>query len=167
VRYQYQDQGQQRFTLALLPHRGSWADAGVTRRALELNQRPTVLLESYHDGPLPQRNSFVAVEPGNLVVGALKIAEGGDDLIVRVVETSGRAAAARIDLPGWGRDIRFEISPFQIRTFRVPRDPGLPIAETDLLERPLAAVSADDGGANGRADRADRRRRTNSAAARG
>lgn len=30
--YQFQDQGVQRFSLALLPHRGGWADAGLTRR---------------------------------------------------------------------------------------------------------------------------------------
>jgi alpha-mannosidase len=151
VRYQYQDQGQQRFVLALLPHRGGWSDAGPTRRALELNQRPTVLLESYHDGPLPQRNSFASVEPDNLVLGALKLAEDGEDLVVRAVETSGRAASARIDLPGWGREIRFEAGPFQIRTFRVPRDPALPVVETDLLERPTAApVQEPDRRGNGR-----------------
>ena len=52
VRYQFQDQGLQRFTLWLVPHRGDWRDGGLTRRALELNQRPTVLVESFHAGPL-------------------------------------------------------------------------------------------------------------------
>jgi alpha-mannosidase len=154
VRYQYQDQGQQRFALALLPHRGGWSDARATRRALELNQRPTVLLESQHDGPLPQRNSFASVEPENLVLGALKLAEDGEDLIVRAVETSGRAVAARIDLPGWGREIRFDAGPFDIRTFRVPRDEALPVVETDLLERPTAPPSAQpDPPGNGRVHR--------------
>ena len=137
VRYQFQDQGQQRFTLALLPHARSWADAGLTRRALELNQRPIVLLESYHDGPLPQHESFVSVEPDNVVLGALKVAEDSDDLIVRAVETAGRPAAARIRLPQWGREITFDAHPFEIRSFRVPRDPQRPVVEADLVERPL------------------------------
>src|SRR5205085_9964715 len=113
--------------------------------------RPTVLLESYHGGPLPQRSSFASVEPDNLVLGAVKLAEDGDDLIVRAVETSGRAAAARIDLPGWGREIHFDVGPFQIRTFRVPRDRALPVVETDLLERSESpAIGAAESPGNGR-----------------
>jgi alpha-mannosidase len=113
-----------------------------------------VLLESSHDGPLPQRNSFASVEPDNLVLGALKLADDGEDLIVRAVETAGRAVAARIDLPGWGREIRFDAGPFDIRTFRVPRDEALPVVETDLLERPTAPPSAQpDPSGNGRVHR--------------
>ena len=138
TRYAYQDQGIQRFTLGLLPHRGGWADAGVAREALVINQRPIVLLESFHDGPLPQTGSFVAIEPEAVVAGAIKLAEDGDDLVVRAVETAGRAAPARIVLPAWGREVTFDIAPFEIRTFRIPRDPNQPVAETDLLERPLA-----------------------------
>ena len=138
TRYAYQDQGIQRFTLGLLPHRGGWADAGATREALVINQRPIVLLESFHDGPLPQTGSFVAIEPEAVVAGAIKLAEDGDDLVVRAVETAGRAAPARIVLPAWDREVTFDIAPFEIRTFRIPRDPSQPVAETDLLERSLA-----------------------------
>jgi alpha-mannosidase len=138
VRYEFQDQGVQRFTLELLPHRGDWTAAGLTRRAALLNARPTVLFESFHDGPLPASGSFLAVEPDHLVVGALKLAEDRDDLVVRIVETVGRPADARVTLPG-GRELGFAIGPFEIRTFRVPRDPGADPIETDLLERPLTA----------------------------
>jgi alpha-mannosidase len=137
TRYAYQDQGIQRFTLALLPHRGAWTEAGLTRRALELNQRPTVLIESAHDGPLPPTASYASVTPDNVVLGAFKLAEDADDLVVRAIETSGRGASTRIDLPAWQRHVQFEIAPYEIRTFRVPRDPRLPVTETDLLERPL------------------------------
>jgi alpha-mannosidase len=75
------------------------------------------------------------------VIGALKVAEDGDDLVVRAVETCGRAAAAVIALTGWGREIRFDIGPYEVRTFRVPRDDALPVVETDLLERPTTPAS--------------------------
>jgi alpha-mannosidase len=136
TRYAFQDQGLQRFTLGLLPHRGGWADAGATREALVLNQRPTVLLESFHDGPLEQTGSFLSVEPETVIVGAVKLAEDGDDLVVRVVETAGREAPARIRMPASSREFTFDIRPFEIRTFRIPRDPGVDAVETDLLERP-------------------------------
>jgi alpha-mannosidase len=141
IRYQFQDQGVQRFTVALLPHRGGWSEPRLTRRALEMNQRPTVLLESSHGGSLAGAGSYVAVEPDHLVLGAVKLAEDGEDLIIRVVETCGRAEAARVAFPAWDREIRFDIRPFEIRTFRLPRDAALEAVETDLLEGPLAPPS--------------------------
>ena len=137
VRYQFQDQGIQRFTLALVPHLGGWQTASLSRRALELNQRPTVLIESFHPGSLPATASFGSVEPDHVVIGALKVAEDGDDLVVRVAETVGRAARATIAFPEWEREVAFDIGAFEIRTFRLPRDPVEPAVETDLLERPL------------------------------
>jgi alpha-mannosidase len=137
VRYQFQDQGLQRFTLALVPHAGRWTDADLTRQASELNRRPTVLFESFHDGPLPGAASFVSIEPEHLVLGALKVAEDGDDLVLRIVETVGRAADARVTLPARDRELLFPIGPFEIRTFRVPRGRSSEPIEVDLLERPL------------------------------
>jgi alpha-mannosidase len=148
VRYQFQDQGTQRFTLAIAAHRGGWSDGGLTRRAAELNQPPTVLLESFHAGPLPAAGSYAALEPDHLVLGAVKLAADGDDLVVRIVETAGRAATATLRLPGMKRQLSFEIGPFDIRTFRVPADPAVEPIETDLLERPLRGSS--DAPASGR-----------------
>ena len=145
IRYQFQDQGVHRFTLSLLPHRGAWTQATPTRRAAELNQRPTVLLESGHAGRLPDTASYGAVEPDSLVLGAVKLAEDDEDLVVRVVETSGQPAHGVVDLPLWQRLFELEIGPFEIRTFRVSRDPDRPVVETDLLERPLTATSAAAG----------------------
>ena len=51
--YSFIDQGIQRFSYALLPHAGGWAQAGTVRRAAELNCRPIALAETYHAGTLP------------------------------------------------------------------------------------------------------------------
>jgi len=141
-RYKFQDQGLQRFNLALAPHRGGWADAGLTRRAMEFNQRPTVLVESAHTGSLPKEASYAAVEPANVVVGALKEAEDGDDLVIRLAETAGRATAGRVTFAAWGRTLAFEVGPFEISTYRVPRDSSAGPVATDLLERPIAMEGA-------------------------
>jgi alpha-mannosidase len=136
VRYQFQDQGTQRFVLRLVPHRGGWADAGLARRAMELNQRPTVLVESIHPGPLAREREYGRLEPENLVLGAMKMAEDGSGAIVRVVETAGRATSVRLTLPAWDAVVAFEIGCFEIRTFRISR--GGAVEEMDLLERPLS-----------------------------
>src|SRR6266511_1220372 len=135
--YSYLDQGMQRFVYRLLPHAGDWRAAGVPRAAAELNQPPLALLESSHPGPLPQRSSFAAVTAGSVLVSVLKLTEDpGDDLVVRAYESAGRPAGAEIDLPLAGRRITAAFGPCEIKTFRVPRDPGRPVTETDLLEQP-------------------------------
>ena len=52
-------------------------------------------------------------------------------------ETAATGGRARIALPLLGdRVAEAEFGAFQIRTFRVPRDPRAPVTETDLLELP-------------------------------
>jgi alpha-mannosidase len=140
VRYEFQDQGVQRFTLRLLPHRGGWSGAGLARRALQLNRPQSVLLESFHDGELPPLHSAGSVEPDHVVLGAVKLAEDGDDLVFRVVETAGRSGEARVALPGVPAGWSFPIGAFDIRTFRIPAvGAGEPV-EVDLLERPIESA---------------------------
>ena len=103
-------------------------------RAAELNCRPIALAETYHAGTLPQRNSYLAAEPENIVVSAVKRAEDGDDLIVRCYETSGVATRATIRLPKWNRTIEAAFGPSQIKTFRVPLDAAQPVVETNMIE---------------------------------
>jgi alpha-mannosidase len=133
--YEYLDQGRQSFTYALVPHAGDWRAAGVVRLALELNQRPFPLLESYHAGNLPLRASYAAAADQSVVVTVVKADEDGDgDVVVRAYESAGRAAHASIDLPLLERTIEADFGAAEIKTFRVPRNPEAPIVETNLLE---------------------------------
>jgi alpha-mannosidase len=134
--FDYMDQGRQAFRVRLVPHAGDWRAAGVVRLAAELNQPPFALIETFHDGPLPQRRSFADDGGGDVVVTVLKRAEDDDALVVRAFESAGRDGRARIELPLLGRTIEAELGLAEIKTFRVPRDPAEPIVETDLLEWP-------------------------------
>jgi alpha-mannosidase len=104
------------------------------RHAAELNQRPVALIETYHEGPLAQEDSYLSVEPDNVFVEALKRAEDGDDLIVRCRETCKKATRAKIHLPRAPREIEADFAASEIKTFRVPQDESLPVIETNLLE---------------------------------
>lgn len=130
--YSYIDQGMQTFTYSLLPHAGSWETAGTVRRAAELNQRPIVLLGTYHDGSLPQSRATVEVTPENIVVGAVKLAEDNDDLIVRCYESSRVATEAELRVGE--RVIPLSFGACEIKTIRVPCDDSQPVMETNLLE---------------------------------
>jgi alpha-mannosidase len=131
--YTFQDQGRQEFTYRLVPHGGDWRAASVVRLAAELNQPPFPLLESYHDGDLPQTRSFMAVSRGTVVPTVLKAAE--DDptaTVVRAYESAGRPCEATIEV--LGRTVTASFGPAEIRTFLVPGDPAKPVTETDLIE---------------------------------
>jgi len=133
--YVFIDQGVQQFTYTLLPHPGSWETAGTVQAAMELNQRPVTLIETYHPaGTLPQCASFLVSDQDNVVVTAVKRAEDNDDLVVRCYETAKVQTDATLRLPSWQRVIEATFRPCEIKTFRVPKDAALPVVETNLLE---------------------------------
>ena len=132
--YRFIDQGIQRFTYRLLPHTGGWEQAGTIRRAAELNQRPIALIETYHDGFLPQSDSYLVVDQDNIIVSVIKQAEDSDAMVIRCYEASKTATRATIRLPKWNRVIEATFGPCAIKTFLIPRNEALPVVETNLLE---------------------------------
>jgi alpha-mannosidase len=130
--YDYLDQGRQEFRLRLIPHGGDWREAETVRRAAELNQPPFALLESFHSGSLSRVASFADGGDGSAIVTVVKGAEDDDALVLRAYESAGRPAAARITV--LDRSFEAEFGAAEIKTFRVPRDAGAAVAETDLLE---------------------------------
>ena len=126
--FEYIDLGRQTFLVRLVPHAGDWRAADVVRRAAELNQPAFPLVETFHEGSLPQRRSFVADDGGAVVLCVVK---GGEDggYAVRAYEAAGRPARASLDV--LGTRVEAEFGPHEIKTF-VLRD-GRAV-ETDLLE---------------------------------
>jgi alpha-mannosidase len=74
------------------------------------------------------------VQPENIIVTVIKRAEDNDDLIIRCYESAKTATEASISLPRWNREIVAQFGPSEIKTFRIPREPKLPVRETNLLE---------------------------------
>jgi alpha-mannosidase len=132
--YSFIDQGIQKFAYSLFPHEGNWETAGTVQRAAELNQKPTSIIETYHRGVLPQKDSFLSVDVDHVSVSVIKKAEENDDIIIRCYETTNRAAEAKIELPKWNRTIVTGFKPCEIKTFRIPKDRNQPVIETNLLE---------------------------------
>jgi alpha-mannosidase len=124
------DEGEQSFAYALAPHAGDWREGGVREEAEDLNQP---LLTT------PARNLAAGVvaplvfEGVGAALGALKPAEDGNGLILRVYEPAGgRGPFAFRPPPGWRNagavDILEQASepkaahgltPFEIRTWRL------------------------------------------------
>jgi alpha-mannosidase len=93
------DQGYHEFTYALYPHSGDWKAGGAMRQGWELNYPLSGVEVQTHPGSWSQKRSFVAVEPANVIVTALKKAEDSDDLIFRFYEFEGKSADVKLHLP--------------------------------------------------------------------
>jgi alpha-mannosidase len=125
------DEGVQDLTYALLPHAGDWVAGAVLAEAEDLN-RP--LLHRPLAAAADESRALLEVEGPNLALGALKPAEDGDGLILRVYESAGGRGPVTVRLPpGWrvaGEVTLLEdsqtnsdltIGPFRIRSFRLRR----------------------------------------------
>jgi alpha-mannosidase len=126
------DEGTQRFTYALYPHPGGWAEGGVLAEAEDLN-RPCLAL-AVKTAEWPVRREIVSIAGLRVGLGALKAAEEGAGLILRVYEPAGARGDAELSLPpGWRvasevdlleRETgapEYSFSPFQVRTWQLER----------------------------------------------
>lgn len=127
------DQGWQEFSYVLTGTAGGREDEALARKALEINQRPEVLLESFHSGMLPAEAGFLSASPENIVITCCKRAYDGNGWIVRFYESEGKGTIARITVGG--KETEHTLRPNEIKTIRLSQDFKV-ISEADLLEWP-------------------------------
>ena len=132
--YDWVDQGPQEFTLALLPHLGDWREAGVVRRARELNL-PVLPVTMYaHAGSLPPQAGLLELEGDELELTALKPAEDGQGYILRLADRHGHGGVG--GLRWLGQRYTIAAKSWEVITLRLePRDGGWRLAPCDMLER--------------------------------
>ncbi len=164
-----QDWGRHEFAYALAAHAGDWRRGGSDRQAVRLDQPLLPFRSPRHGGFLGRRFSFLRLSHPAARVLALKKAEAGGEVIVRLVESWGRGApgvrlgfAAPVlavrevdgqERPLAGSGARLErgelvvdLGPFQLRTFAVTLAPpqrtvGRPAQETLSLAPDVRIVS--------------------------
>ncbi len=128
------DEGRHEFTYSLLPHPGDWRTGDTVRQAWQLN----VPLFAVPTAVQREAVSFLTVG-GPALLEALKPADDGDGMILRLYEPSGSRGlvSVTLNLPATevvpcnlveeneapieleGATFRFPIKPFQIKTFRI------------------------------------------------
>lgn len=69
------DMGKHSIDYALFPHQGNWESAGAMRKGYEYNYPLIAKLVNPKKGHLPPSHSFVSVEPENVILHTVKIAE--------------------------------------------------------------------------------------------
>lgn len=95
--------GRFRISYALFPHEGDWKN-GVWAEGEDFNvpvyaaEPPSLAMGKEH-ASRPEEASFFSVSPLNVMMSGMKQSENGNELIIRILETEGKATTAKIDLP--------------------------------------------------------------------
>jgi len=177
--YPYQssnDLGHHRFIYAIAGHRGDWRSGRVPARAAALNQPLVAFQTTPHGGSLGRSFSLLSLDDANgeVAVRALKKAEDGEEIVLRVQERYGRAVQTRIRFAGElkaareinaaeepvgtfapsGAELAVDLKPYQPRAFALQLSPR-PAAPAPLAAAPvdlsfnLDGVSTDANRADG------------------
>ena len=85
------------FRYSIYPHKGDWWAASSYKQAYEFNCRLDAM-QLREETKIPLNQSFLEIEPDNVVLSALKKAEDGDEVILRFYETKGEETDAKITL---------------------------------------------------------------------
>jgi len=132
----WQDQGLHGFRMMLVPHKGTWQENSVTRKAEEFLAPPVAIYQGIHGGSMPGAGSFVSVDSTDIIISSVKQAEEGDDLIIRCVEASGKTVKATVDFSFLNRRWTGSFKPCEIKSLRLDCL-NRSVKEVNLLEEDI------------------------------
>ena len=98
--FQPLQQGDFLFRYSITAHEGDWKEGRARNFGWAVgNPLVPVCVSGKKEGPLGRTLSFCQVDKPNVLVLALKRAEDGDGIILRLIETEGEAVTATVTLP--------------------------------------------------------------------
>ncbi len=118
---EFLDKGQQEFTYEIVPHTEK-VNSELFRMSEILNNPLQTHQETHHDGVLPQTYSALKVDCDNVIVTAVKTAEDGNGVIMRIVETDGRSTTATVDFRALNVSFTMQWKPQEIKTVRIDKE---------------------------------------------
>lgn len=131
---QWQDQGLQTFRMLLVPHAGTWQEAGLPRLSEEFITPVPLILQGIHSGSQTQSGSFLEVTAPNIILAAMKKSEEGNDLILRLIESQGLSGPASVKMSFANKTWTGKFRPYEIKTLRMNAKTHA-IQEVNLLEQ--------------------------------
>ena len=171
------DIGPHTFTYSIIGHPGPLDGAAAGTAADLLNQRKSAFATSCHGGRMGRELSIANTDNPAIRIKALKRAEDGDGIIVRVYELSGRPTGGTVSFAAaissaeetngleerigearfTGRDLKVDLGRFAVKTFRVRLAPpaskaDAPVYRTIALPCNKVAISSNAFSAFGHMD---------------
>lgn len=113
---EFTDQGRIEFSYLLMPTDDDWTP--VTREAKLLNKPLTNIVETWHDGKLsdkPYRG--LKISAPNVMLSALKRAEDGCGIVLRLYETTGREADVNVSGDVLPLPLHTTLTPWSVNTY--------------------------------------------------
>ncbi len=97
------DQGEHIMSYSIVPHKGSYIDGDIVRKAYAFNN-PLIAEEiDNKSGDLPAEYSFISVDKENVIIDTVKKAEDSENIIVRLYESQNISGKLNIT---FGTDIK-------------------------------------------------------------
>lgn len=135
------DRGKHKFTYSLYPHTSSWQQGETGKQAYQLNSPVVSVISKNEEVKMPEESIF-KIDKDNVSLEAIKPAEDGNGIIIRLLEKHGIRDNVNIEcnLPGQSLEkvylcnmveevksqvilednrFKFEFKPYQIITFRL------------------------------------------------
>lgn len=121
--------GRHLFEYAVTPHGGTWENSRAYQSAHQFNVPFRTQQTGKHGGSLPEALSFISIEPENLVLSAVKKAEGENALIIRFYNITEKRTRGEIRLyrPVAGAEIVDLNEKSTDHSLRVASDGSVPI----------------------------------------
>lgn len=88
--------GRGEFKYSLYPHKGDWEESKVWQVAHSFNAPLEIVETELHSGKLQKEFSLVSLEPSELVISAIKRADKGEALIIRLYNVSDRQVQGKL-----------------------------------------------------------------------
>jgi alpha-mannosidase len=125
------DRGHHSFSYSLYAHNGDWKQALTIRRGYEFNYKLTAMQVDSHEGTLPATHSFVDITQENVILTAMKKAEGSDAILFRFYEWEGKSADVQLSVPPGAIDAQ------TTNLLEQPEGDSLPLAATSKITIPI------------------------------
>ena len=134
------DKGVSTFVYRVYPHKNNWSQADTVKYAFQLNQPLTVFAAEKQDGTFGAEKSFITVDKENIIIDAVKPAQDGNGIIIRMYEAERKHCKVNVkfnfgtvnkvietnlmevdetEIPAADNGFSFTITPHQVKTFRI------------------------------------------------
>lgn len=133
------DLGLHEFTYSIYPHKDTWKEADTQKVAYNLNVPMYAAAGNTHKGILPDSMSLISIDKENCIIEAVKKAEQGDGVIVRLYEYMNRRESVEVKtvreiskvcecdltensigtVEHHGNSFKFTIKPYEIKTYMI------------------------------------------------
>ena len=125
------DEGRGSVEFSIYPHISGVRESKVLNYATQFNNRVFLQMETYHEGALHPKSSFVSVNDPMIAVSAIKVSEDNQAYIIRLAEHEGIHKTS--ELVWFDKHYGLQFTPFEVKTIKIDKQSN-ELKEVNFLE---------------------------------